>query len=97
MKGQSTPQSNGSYPNTAGSVSITPAEQPNGTSTRKREFPADPTQLITPQHYNQEKQTEQPAPPTPHSTPTLDTAYNQHAPWEDGIWIRKGWAGRYRE
>lgn len=62
----------------------------------RTETPATPTSLIKPEHYT----------PVPHQTERtekhlgpieIDTAYNQAAPWEDGIWKRKGWAGHYRE
>lgn len=62
----------------------------------RTETPATPSTLIRPEHYKptppEKKRTEETLGPI-----KLDTAYNKEAPWEDGIWQRKGWAGRYRE
>lgn len=59
----------------------------------KTEHPIDPASLIKPEHYT--PNTVKPAPlQEPDGPPEYDDAVNPAAPWEDGVWIRKGWAGR---
>lgn len=60
----------------------------------KTEYPFNPSNLIKPKHYNLETSATPRKNNNPETPTEYDNAINPQTPWEDGIHIRKGWAGR---
>lgn len=57
----------------------------------RSENPLPPTKLIRPEHHNPAKK---PTRFTPKEEPPGPALYDNHTTTEEGLWTRKGWAGR---